>query len=84
MGCWSLPRRWWHAVGSGSLSDLAAHVQAAGLSVPLQVAAVLLVAAVVLRTALMPVHGWLIQVMEAPTPVSALLHAGVVNLGAWC
>ncbi|AVS66021.1 NADH-quinone oxidoreductase subunit L [Paracidovorax avenae] len=71
----------WHAVGSGSLSDLAAHVQAAGLSVPLQVAAVLLVAAVVLRTALMPVHGWLIQVMEAPTPVSALLHAGVVNLG---
>ncbi len=71
----------WHAVGSGSLGDLAAHVQAAGLSVPLQVAAVLLVAAVVLRTALMPVHGWLIQVMEAPTPVSALLHAGVVNLG---
>ncbi len=74
----------WHAVGSGSLSDLAAHVRAAGLSAPLQVAAVLLVAAVVLRTALMPVHGWLIQVMEAPTPVSALLHAGVVNLGAWC
>ncbi|AVS85940.1 NADH-quinone oxidoreductase subunit L, partial [Paracidovorax avenae] len=71
----------WHAVGSGSLSDLAAHVQAEGLSVPLQLAAVLLVAAVVLRTALMPVHGWLIQVMEAPTPVSALLHAGVVNLG---
>jgi NAD(P)H-quinone oxidoreductase subunit 5 len=27
------------------------------------------------------VHGWLIQVMEAPTPISALLHAGVVNLG---
>jgi NAD(P)H-quinone oxidoreductase subunit 5 len=29
------------------------------------------------------VHGWLIQVMEAPTPVSALLHAGVVNLGGF-
>ncbi|MEJ1267940.1 proton-conducting transporter membrane subunit [Pantoea ananatis] len=27
--------------------------------------------AVILRTALLPVHGWLIQVMEAPTPVSA-------------
>ena len=36
---------------------------------------------VILRTAALPVHGWLIQVMEAPTPVSALLHAGVVNLG---
>jgi NAD(P)H-quinone oxidoreductase subunit 5 len=45
---------------------------------------VLLVLAVVLRTALLPVHGWLIQVMEAPTPVSALLHAGVVNLGGLC
>ena len=28
-------------------------------------------------------HGWLIQVMEAPTPVSALLHAGIVNLGGF-
>ncbi len=71
----------WQEVGSGSLSELAAHVQRQGLSPALQLAAVLLVLAVVLRTALMPVHGWLIQVMEAPTPVSALLHAGVVNLG---
>lgn len=37
----------------------------------------------ILRTALLPVHGWLIQVMEAPTPVSAQLHAGVVNLGGF-
>lgn len=42
-----------------------------------------LVLAVVLRSAQLPFHGWLIQVMEAPTPVSALLHAGVVNLGAY-
>jgi NAD(P)H-quinone oxidoreductase subunit 5 len=43
----------------------------------------LLVVAVILRSAQLPFHGWLIQVMEAPTPVSALLHAGVVNLGAY-
>ena len=49
----------------------------------LQWSAVLLVLAVVLRTAALPFHGWLIQVMEAPTPVSALLHAGVVNLGGF-
>jgi NAD(P)H-quinone oxidoreductase subunit 5 len=49
----------------------------------LQLSAVCLALAVMLRTALLPVHGWLIQVMEAPTPVSALLHAGVVNLGGF-
>jgi NAD(P)H-quinone oxidoreductase subunit 5 len=53
------------------------------MSAELQWSAVALVLAVVLRTALLPVHGWLIQVMEAPTPVSALLHAGVVNLGGF-
>lgn len=71
----------WHEVGSGSLSALWAHVAAQGMSNALQVSAVALVLAVALRAALLPVHGWLIQVMEAPTPVSALLHAGVVNLG---
>lgn len=39
--------------------------------------------ACVLTTAQLPFHGWLIQVMEAPTPVSALLHAGVVNLAGY-
>ena len=39
--------------------------------------------AAILKTAQLPLHGWLIQVMEAPTPVSALLHAGVVNIGGF-
>jgi NAD(P)H-quinone oxidoreductase subunit 5 len=50
---------------------------------PMQAAAVLLAASALLKCAQFPVHGWLIQVMEAPTPVSALLHAGVVNLGGF-
>lgn len=73
----------WREVGSGSLSDLWLHLSRVGLSNALQASAVCLVLAVILRTALMPIHGWLIQVMEAPTPVSALLHAGVVNLGGF-
>ncbi len=73
----------WLEVGSGSLSALWLHIERDGMSTALQFSAVALVLAVVLRPALLPVHGWLIQVMEAPTPVSALLHAGVVNLGGF-
>lgn len=73
----------WGEVGSGSLTDLWAHLGREGMSTALHASAVCLVLAVILRTALLPVHGWLIQVMEAPTPVSALLHAGVVNLGGF-
>lgn len=73
----------WHEVGSGSLSDLWRHLEAGAPSMQLQASAICLALAVVLRTALLPVHGWLLQVMEAPTPVSALLHAGVINLGGF-
>ncbi|NDV61504.1 NADH-quinone oxidoreductase subunit L [Puniceicoccales bacterium CK1056] len=48
-----------------------------------QTASILLVLAAVLKCAQLPFHGWLIQVMEAPTPVSALLHAGVINIGGF-
>lgn len=70
-------------VGSGSIADLLRQAGDEDASVALEISAVCLVLAVIVRTALLPVHGWLIQVMEAPTPVSALLHAGVVNLGGF-
>ncbi len=43
--------------------------------------AILLVSAALLKSAQFPTHGWLIEVMETPTPVSALLHAGLLNAG---
>lgn len=46
-------------------------------------AAVLLAVAALLKSAQFPTHGWLTEVMEAPTPVSALLHAGVINAGGF-
>lgn len=47
------------------------------------VAAGLLAVAALLKSAQFPTHGWLTEVMEAPTPVSALLHAGVINAGGF-
>lgn len=44
-------------------------------------AAVLVVVAALSRSAQIPFHRWMPATLAAPTPVSALLHAGVVNAG---
>ncbi|WP_298821834.1 proton-conducting transporter membrane subunit [uncultured Roseibium sp.] len=66
-------------------ADLGALVQAVKpeLSLTQHLAIAFLVAAAVLKTATFPLHGWLTEVMEAPTPVSALLHAGIINAGGF-
>lgn len=46
-------------------------------------AAPLIALAALLKSAQFPTHGWLTEVMETPTPVSALLHAGIVNAGGF-
>ena len=43
----------------------------------------LLAVAALLKSAQFPTHGWLTEVMETPTPVSALLHAGLINAGGF-
>ncbi len=52
---------------------------AAGVSV----AAFLLVIGAVTKSAQLPFHTWLPLTMETPTPVSALMHAGIVNAGGY-
>lgn len=46
-------------------------------------AAASIAVAAILKSAQFPSHGWLTEVMETPTPVSALLHAGIVNAGGF-
>ncbi|TQK27162.1 proton-conducting transporter membrane subunit [Arthrobacter sp. SLBN-53] len=61
----------WVAVG---LHHLDAEVFAPAIAILIAVAALS-------RTAQIPFHRWLPATLAAPTPVSALLHAGVVNGG---
>ena len=46
-------------------------------------ASVLLVAGALLKSAQFPFHSWLPDTMETPTPVSALMHAGIINAGGF-
>ncbi|MCO6455739.1 MAG: oxidoreductase [Pirellulaceae bacterium] len=43
----------------------------------------LLVLGAVTKSAQFPFHTWLPDTMETPTPVSALMHAGIVNAGGY-
>ncbi len=43
----------------------------------------LIVCGAVTKSAQLPFHSWLPLTMETPTPVSALMHAGVVNAGGY-
>ena len=80
---WTAAVLLWAAYGTPTIHAMLAQAAGAPLPGTVQLAVVLLACTAVLKCAQLPFHGWLIQVMEAPTPVSALLHAGIVNLGGF-
>jgi len=70
----------WFGTGSTTVSGAMEGIGGVTDPVYLAVVGVLLVA-VAVQSALVPFHGWLLSSMTAPTPASALMHAGFVNAG---
>ena len=71
------------AFGSLDYAAIFSGASASGGGSEIPAAAGLLVCAAMLKSAQFPLHGWLLEVMETPTPVSALLHAGIINAGGF-
>ncbi|MEP7186855.1 MAG: proton-conducting transporter membrane subunit [Rhodanobacter sp.] len=69
--------------GSNDIATINAAARAGQTPAVVTFAAAALALAALLKSAQFPTHGWLTEVMEAPTPVSALLHAGVINAGGF-
>ncbi|OYV41189.1 MAG: oxidoreductase [Thiomonas sp. 20-64-5] len=74
-GAWDLPTLF-QRIGANP------HVQIGGVAV-LPIAALLAALAAFARSAQFPLHTWLPYTMDGPTPVSALMHAGIVNAGGF-
>jgi NAD(P)H-quinone oxidoreductase subunit 5 len=70
---------WW-ATGATTVSGVATGVDA-GLGTVVLLAGGALLLAAMIQSALVPFHTWLLSSMTAPTPASALMHAGFVNAG---
>lgn len=77
-----------HCFGSFDYCDVFAGAQALGQSSDgagwlMPLIGTLFVIGAMTKSAQFPFHTWLPDTMETPTPVSALMHAGVINAGGF-
>src|SRR6056297_632426 len=75
----ALATLWW-TTGATTVSGVASALGSTSSTAVLVAASGLVLAAMV-QSALVPFHTWLLSSMTAPTPASALMHAGFVNAG---
>ncbi|MCB1095442.1 MAG: NADH-quinone oxidoreductase subunit L [Verrucomicrobiae bacterium] len=68
--------------GTWRIDELVASINA-GNTAGLPAAAFLLAFGAMLKSAQFPFHSWLPDTMDTPTPVSALMHAGIINAGGF-
>lgn len=69
--------------GSTELSKLQPNMSSTASAHLLKTIAVcLIVISMSIKSALYPFHRWLLATLDAPTPLSGLLHAGIVNVAA--
>lgn len=79
----------YHAYGTWSLPEIFQHIAAEPGTETLlgftlvEVVGALVAFAAFARSAQFLLHSWLPYTMEGPTPVSALMHAGIVNAGGF-
>lgn len=77
----------WYEFGTLEFASLFANLNAAEAEVGngslVSLAAVMLVLGALTKSAQFPFHSWLPDTLETPTPVSALMHAGIINAGGF-
>ncbi|MFB6183965.1 MAG: proton-conducting transporter membrane subunit [Haloarculaceae archaeon] len=72
----------WYETGAATISGILTRLDAVPTPA-LVIAAAALVLAATIQAALLPFQRWLLSSMTAPTPASALMHAGFVNAGGF-
>ncbi|BCX47108.1 NADH dehydrogenase subunit L [Haloferula helveola] len=68
--------------GTWRIDELVSSI-ASGNHAGLPAAAFLLAFGAMLKSAQFPFHSWLPDTMDTPTPVSAFMHAGIINAGGF-
>lgn len=75
----------WFSLGSVEYADIFAGAADLAAEQPAMLTAIalLFVIGAMTKSAQVPFHSWLPDTMETPTPVSALMHAGIINAGGF-